>query len=625
MNDSFLLNALVFLAAAIVFVPIAKKTGLSSVLGYLIAGIVIGPFVLGFVGHEGEDIMHAAEFGVVMMLFLVGLELEPKKFWSMRKTVVGMGSSQVILTAILVGFLFIFLGWTWQAAIAVGLSFAMSSTAIVLQSLKEKGLSRSSAGESSFAVLLFQDISVIPVLALMPLLAINAVQTTTGHESFISHYSGWLQAIIVGAAVALVHLTGRYLIVPLLRLIARTRLRELFTIASLLLIIAIATLMQLVGLSPALGTFIAGVVLADSEFKHELESDIEPFKGLLLGLFFVAVGSTINFKLVIDNPSEIALMVSAVMFIKFIVLFITGRIFKLPQDQNFIFSFGLSQVGEFAFVLLSFSGQLQVFDGATLSKLMAVTAITMMLTPFVMLINEKLIDPYLGVKEKEKEKHEDEILHKHKVIIAGFGHFGSTIGRLLRAAGIDATILDNDSERVELLRKMGFKVYYGDATRIDLLKAAGADDAHLFIAAIDSPSANLEIIKKIATHFPKMKILSRARNRYDAYALLDMGVTHIYRETLYTAVHLGVDALTQLGFRKYSATRLGQKFIQYDESALKKLSYSRYNTDHYVLNVKKEIEQQEQLLQNDLNQNLQSADHSWDSEHLREVLEQNSN
>lgn len=620
MNNSFLINAMVFLAAALIFVPFAKKLGLSSVLGYLIAGIVIGPFVLGFVGQEGEDLMHAAEFGVVMMLFLVGLELEPKKFWAMRKTVVGMGVMQMLLTVGLLISFFILIGWQWQLALAVSLAFAMSSTAIVLQSLKEKGLSKSVAGESSFSVLLFQDISVIPILALMPLLVINPNTTGAGHTSFISHYSGHIQAIIVVGAVGFVHLAGLYLIVPILRQIARTNLRELFTIASLLLIVAIAALMEAVGLSPALGTFLAGVVLANSEFKHELESDIEPFKGLLLGLFFVAVGSTINFQLLYESPSEIAMIVSVVMVIKFIVLFFIGKVFKVSQDQNFLFAFGMSQVGEFAFVLLSFATQIQIFDTATSGKLMAVTAITMMLTPLILLLNEKLIAPNFGVKEKVLNDVADEIDQKHKVIIAGFGHFGSTIGRILRAAGVEATILDNDSERVELLRKMGFKVYYGDATRMDLLKSAGADEALLFIAAIDSPAANLDIIKKMSKQYPKMKILSRARNRYDAHVLMDLGINHIYRETLYTAVHLGTEALAQLGYRKYSAARLGQKFIQYDEAALKKLSASRNNKDEYAFNAKKEIEQQEQLLQNDLNQNLNSADHSWDSNYMRIAL-----
>ncbi len=618
MSSDFLLQALIYLTAAIFCVPIAKKLGLSSVLGYLLSGIIIGPFVLGFIGKEGEDIMHAAEFGVVMMLFIIGLELEPKKFWEMRKAIVGLGTMQMIFTILLLSIIFIVIGWQWQMSVAAAMALAMSSTAIVLQTLKEKGLTKTIAGESSFAVLLFQDIAVIPILALLPLLAVNSVDTTIEHQSLLTNLPRFLQAIVVLVAVASIYFAGKYLVVPVLRLVAKTNLRELFTASSLLLVIAVAYIMQTVGLSPALGTFIAGVVLANSEFRHELESDIEPFKGLLLGLFFVGVGATIDFHLLIESPLYIIMLLGIILFVKMCVLFIIGKFYKLSIDQNFLFTFGLSQVGEFAFVLLSFSEQLEILNSEWSGKLMAVTAFTMMTTPLLLLFNERVIDPYFGIKNSKEEKEPDIIDVHHKVIIAGFGHFGSTIGRLLRASGIEATILDNDSDRVELLRKMGFKVYYGDATRLDLLKSAGADEATLFIAAIDSPEINRQLVQELTSHFPKLKILSRARNRMDAYDLMDMGVKNIYRETLYTAVHLGIDALTQLGFRKYSATRLGQKFIHYDEAALKKLGALRHDQKEYVLNVKQEIELQEQLLQNDLHQNLTATDHSWDSEYMRE-------
>jgi len=621
MSDSFLLTALIYLAAAVVCVPVAKKLGMSSVLGYLFSGIIIGPFVLGFIGSEGEDIMHAAEFGVVMMLFLIGLELEPRKFWDMRKSIVGLGSLQMIGTIILLFSVFILMKWPWQMSLAASMALAMSSTAIVMQTLKEKGLVKTEAGESSFSVLLFQDIAVIPMLALIPLLESSPADTiSTGHDSQFSHLPPLVQAGIVLLAMAVIYFSGRFLAVPLFRQIARTGLRELFTAASLLLVVAVAYLMQVVGLSPALGTFLAGVVLANSEFKHELEGDIEPFKGMLLGLFFIGVGATIDFGLLVKVPGQIFLLVTAIIVIKFIVLFSIGRFFRISNDQNFIFSFGLSQVGEFAFVLLSFSGQLSIINAEWTGKLMAVTAITMMITPVLLLINEKIIDPRFGIKTKGEEKDADQIHEKKKVIIAGFGHFGSTIGRLLRASGVEAVILDNDSDRVELLRKMGFKVYYGDATRLDLLKSAGADEAELFIAAIDSPDTNIQIINELHKHYPKLKILSRARNRMDAYELLDLNVRNVYRETLYTAVHMGVDALTQLGFRRYSATRLGQKFIMYDEAALKKLAAVRKDMKGYILSVREEIAMQEELLQNDIHQNITATDHSWDSEFLRESL-----
>ena len=621
MNQSFLLQALIYLSAAVVVVPLAKKFGMSSVLGYLISGIIIGPFVFGFIGTEGEDVMHAAEFGVVMMLFIIGLELEPQKFWEMRRAIVGLGTVQMIGTILLLAISFILLGSSWQTSLAVAMAMAMSSTAIVLQTLKEKGISKTTAGQSSLAVLLFQDMAVIPILAVLPLLVTTGITTTPQqHTSLLSDFPPMLQALFVLLAVGSIYFAGRFLIVPLLRMIAQTGLRELFTAASLLLVIAVAYLMQVVGLSPALGTFIAGVVLANSEFRHELESDIDPFKGLLLGLFFIGVGATIDFNLLRNDPLKIVAYLGMILVIKFIVLFIVGRINRFSNDQNFIFSLGLSQTGEFAFVVLTFTGQLNIIDNNMMGMLMLITAISMLTTPLLLLLNEKLIDPYFGVKEKKDEREADEIHEKHKVIIAGFGHFGSTIGRLLRAGGVEATILDNDSDRVELLRKMGFKVYYGDATRLDLLKSAGAEDASLFIAAIDSPEINIEIIKELHKHYPKLKILSRARNRMDAYEMMDLDVKNIYRETLYTAVHLGVDALTQLGFRRYSATRLGQKFIMYDEAALKKLASARGDMKGYIVSVREAIAIQEQLLQNDINQNMMVADHSWDSDYVRDNL-----
>lgn len=620
--NGFLLQSLVFLAAGVICVPLAKKLGLSSVLGYLIAGIIIGPFVFGFIGTEGEDIMHVAEFGVVVMLFLIGLELEPSAFWAMRKTIAGLGAAQIIGTTILLMPVLMFgFEFTWQVALAASLAFSLSSTAIVLQSLKEKGLSKTIAGKTSFAVLLFQDIAVIPILALLPLLAGSGVtEMPHGESAFIDEFPGWLKAVFVAGAVGIVHLAGRYLFVPFLRFISKTNLRELFTATSLLLVVAVSFLMQLVGLSPALGAFIAGVVLANSEFRHELESDLEPFKGILLGLFFIAVGATINFRLIMEAPGQILIISGLILVLKFIVLFSIGKYFGLRTDQNLLFSFGMSQAGEFAFVIFSFAGQVDLIDNEWAAKLMAITTITMIVTPLLLMLNEKLIDPYFGVRRKEKEKMADDIDQKHKVMIIGFGHFGSTIGRLLRVNGIEATILDNDSDRVELLRNMGFKVYYGDATRIDLLKAAGAEDATHLIAAIDSPDINHELIQMVRKHFPHLRVFARARNRYDAYELIEMGVEKIYRETLYTAVHLGVDVLSALGFRKYSATRQGMKFIEYDEKALARLAGSRHDKKEYVLSVRQEIELQEKLLQNDLHMNLSAADHSWDSQHLREII-----
>lgn len=622
MDTNFLLQAIIYLSAAVVCVPIAKKLGLSSILGYLLAGIIIGPFVLGFIGQEGQDIMHFAEFGVVMMLFLIGLELEPSKFWKMRKFILGMGSMQLIGTTIIL-FLgcLLFMDWKWETTLAISLALALSSTAIVLQTLKEKGLSNTSVGRSSFAVLLFQDIAVIPILAFLPLLStVNLEATNDAPQSLITGYASWLQTVIVIGIISTIYFAGRFLFVPLLHIIARTRLQELFTASALLLVVGVSYMMQLIGLSPALGAFMAGVVLANSEFRHELEGDIAPFKGLLLGLFFLGVGASINFQLIVDNPMFIFVFGAILTLVKFIVLFFTSRYYKKKLDQNLLLAFGLSQAGEFGFVIMSFCMQLNIIPSILANQIMAVIAMSMVATPFLLLINERIIYPNTRSKEKEIKKDNDYIDEDNPVIIAGFGHFGSTVGRLLRANQIKSTILDYDSDRIDLLRKMGFKVYYGDATRLELLKAAGCENAKVFIAAIDNPTVNLKVIETLKKHFPHLKILTRARNRNDAYELIDHKVENIYRETLYSAVNMGVDALVELGHRKYTATRQGQQFIKYDEITTRKLAEKRHDKMAFMITVKEEIELQEQLLKSDIYSQIAATNHSWDSEHLKDNL-----
>jgi CPA2 family monovalent cation:H+ antiporter-2 len=563
--------------------------------------------------------MHFAEFGVVMMLFLVGLELEPAKFWKMKNTILGMGSLQVGITAVLIFAAAWYLGLSWQSALSIGLALAMSSTAIVLQSLKEKNLLGTAYGQSSFAVLLFQDIAVIPILAILPLLATTAITAgDEGHKTLLGNAPGWLQAISILGAIVTVVAAGKFIIVPLLRMIATTRLRELFTALALLIVVSIAYLMELVGLSPALGTFLAGVVLANSEYRHELESDIDPFKGLLLGLFFLAVGASINFTLIASHPGKIISLVLAIMAVKTFVLLVTGKLFKLKMDQNLLFAFGLSQVGEFAFVLFSFISELQIIDQDTTDLMMGVTAISMVLTPLFSLVIERFVLPRMGTLEAER-KPADTIEDHNAIIISGFGHFGNTIGRFLRANGVEATIVDNDSDRVNMLRKMGFKVYYGDATRLDLLKAAGAEAAKIIIIAIDQTEARIQSVETIQKHFPHLKIMARAKNRYDAYELMEMGLTDIYRESLDTSVRLGVDALKSLGFRSYTTYRSAQKFIRYDEAALSKLMKER-NTKGYIDSARREIELQEKLLAEDRHTNPADSDHAWDSNQLRQSI-----
>ncbi len=632
MSDNFLAQAFVYLAAAVVAVPIAKRLGLGSVLGYLIAGVVIGPFGLGLLGEGGEDVMHFAEFGVVMMLFVVGLELEPSLLWRLRGPILGMGGLQVLGTAAIVTAIAVLAGLPWQQALAIGLTLACSSTAIVLQSLQEKGLLRTAGGQSSFAVLLFQDIAVIPMLALFPLLAVaphGAEAGAAGEHAeattWISGLPAWAQTLAVLAAVGAVALSGRYLVRPALRAVAATRLRELFTAAALLLVIGIALLMTQVGLSPALGTFLAGVVLANSEYRHELESDIDPFKGLLLGLFFIAVGASIDFGLILSQPLLIVGLVLAIMAVKFGVLFAVGRIFKLSLDQNLLLAFALPQVGEFAFVLFSFANQQGVLDTTITSPLVAAVALSMALTPLLLLLNERVVQPRFGTGEQAAGEP-DTIDERSPVIIAGFGEFGATVGRLLRANGVKATVLDLDSDRVDLLRKMGMEVYYGDASRYDLLLSAGADEARLLVLALDSPERTLELVHTARSHFPHLRIMARAFAWNDAHDLLAAGVEHVYRQSLDTAARAGTDALRLLGARAYTAQRAAQTFVRHDEESLHALTSTRAaDRSSYLSAARQRIEDLERMMVADRAEPALSRDLGWDPESLREEVRQMGN
>ena len=620
METNYLLfRAIIYLSAAVICVPIAKKMGMSSVLGYLFGGIIIGPFVLGLIGQEGQDIMHFAEFGIVMMLFLIGLEMEPSKFWEMRKVFLGMGSMQLFgTTMVLFIGCFLFMDWDWRTTLSISLTLALSSSAIVLQSLSEKGLRNSSVGRSSFAVLLFQDIAVIPILVFLPLLSQSTSgETNTIHQSLISGFPSWLQAFIIIAIILLIYFAGRFLFVLLFKIIAKTRLQELFTASALLLVVSISCLMYLIGLSPALGTFLAGVVLANSEFRHELEGDIAPFKGLLLGLFFIGVGASINFKLVLDNPLFILVFGAIVTLVKFLISFSISSFYKKKTEESLMFALGLSQSGEFGFVIMSFCTQLQIVPTVLAYQIMAIIAMSMVSTPFFQFLSEHFILPYSKYIEKETKEGTNVINEHNPVIIAGFGHFGSTVGRLLRANNVKSTILDNDCDQIDFLRKMGFKAHYGDATRLELLEAAGCANAKLFITAIDDHKTNLQIIETLKVHFPHLKIMTRARNRIDAYELIDYEVDHIYRETLYSAVNMGIDILVELGFRKYTATRQANQFIKNDEITTRKLAKKRYNKMAYLTTINAEIKSQEQLLKNDLKSQEEAISHSWDSEHLK--------
>ena len=505
-GQTFLFQAFIYLTAAVIAVPIAKRLGLGSALGYLLAGVAIGPHVLGLLGTKGRDVMHFAEFGVVMMLFVVGLELEPSLLWRLRRPILGMGGLQVLLTTAVFAGIGLALHLPWQAAVAVGLILAMSSTAIVLQTLNEKGLLKTAGGQSSFAVLLFQDIAVIPMLAVFPMLATGPAvpgETDAHAGTALATLPGWAQTFAVLGAVTLVVVGGRYLIRPVFRAIAKARAREAFTAAALLLVIGVSLLMTSVGLSPALGAFLAGVMLATSEYRHELVSDIEPFKGLFLGLFFIAVGASIDFRLLAGRPALMGGLVVAVIAVKASVLFALARGFRLGAAHSLTFALGLAQVGEFAFVLLSFAEQEGVLGAPIASPLVAVVAISMGVTPLLFLLNERLLQPRFGAAGEET-RDADTIEEQAPVLVAGYGAFGSTVGRLLRANGVLVTVLDLDADRVDLLRDMGQKVYYGDASRLDLLHAAGAGQARLLILGLDSPEKTLELVQTARKHFPNL-------------------------------------------------------------------------------------------------------------------------
>lgn len=623
MNQSFFLQALVYLGAAVLIVPLIKRLGMGSVMGYLVAGIVIGPYLLGFVGHEGQDIMHVAEFGVVMMLFLVGLELEPSRLWRMRSSILGLGGLQVLVSAIVLAIPGMLLGLPWNIALAAGLILSMSSTAIVLQTMTEKGLLQSSAGQNSFSVLLFQDLAVIPILAVLPLLSMNGhTEAAAGHEQtgWMDALPGWAQTLAVLLAVAVVIFAGRTLVRPLLRYVASTRLRELFTATALLLVVGVTALMSAVGLSPALGTFLGGVVLANSEYRHELESDIEPFKGLLLGLFFIAVGASINFGLFLESPFLIISLVVAVMVLKTLILVVLARVFKIGTDQGLVFAVSLAQVGEFAFVLLSFASRQGIFDEKVTGILMAVTAMTMALTPLMIMANEKLILPRVGTEEKPEEREADAIDERNPVIIAGFGRYGNIVGRFLKANGIGTTVLELDSDRVELLRKLGLKVYYGDATRDELLKSAGAEDAKVIIIALDSPEKCLELVETVKKHFPHLHVLVRAYDRFDAYELMDAGVLHIYRETFDSSLRMGVETLKLLGRRSFQAHRAMNLFRRHDDTALKHLAAVRDDRKQYINQAREKIEELEKFIEADILDKSLDHDAGWDVDSLREEV-----
>ena len=605
----FLAQAFIFLAAAVIAVPIAARLGLGSVLGYLCAGAVIGPFALGLIGQDIDEVMHFAEFGVVMMLFLVGLELDPSKLWRMRMPIIGMGGLQVVLTsAAIAGIAAIYLD-NWQHAVGVGMVLSLSATAIVLQTLNEKGLMRNDSGQSAFAVLLFQDIAVIPMLAILPLLAVSEVGTFSDKHNL----PGWQSALMVLGVVIGIVLVGRWLSRSAFRIIAQTRLREMFTATALFLVVGIALLMEHIGLSPALGTFVAGVVLANSEYRHELEAEVEPFKGLLLALFFISVGASIDFGLFMAEPLPVLAMVGGLVLVKLVILLILGKLFGLSSRSNAIFTFSLAQGGEFAFVLFSFASAQDVLPAYIIEPLTLVVALSMALTPLLFVINEKLVLPRLGGQQQARPH--DAIDHAEgKAILVGFGRFGQIVGRLLRMNGFEITVLEHDAQQVDLVRSFGHKVFYGDAARIDLLDAAGIADATLLVLAIDDHERMLQTIEQVKRHHPSVKILARAAGRREAAELIHAGADHIERETFDSALSMGRQALTIMGFRAYQAQRAAKLFKHHDEKSLYALSEVLEDDRKYITMAKQHAVDLEKVLRSDDQANTELDDRGWDAQ-----------
>lgn len=566
-TESLLSNAFVYLSAAVVAVPLSKRLGLGAVLGYLIAGFLIGPSVLKLI-DEVDDILHFSEFGVVMLLFLIGLELNPKRLWAMRQSILGMGMSQVVISGLLLAGLAVLIGMPLNMAIVAGMGLALSSTAMALQILNEKNLMPTPAGNAGFSVLLFQDIAVIPMLALIPLLGIGASAEEGEGGMMVLQAIGVVLLIIIG---------GHYGLPPLFRIMAKTRVREIFTASALLIIIGIGLLMQAVGLSMALGAFLAGMLLAESEYRHALESDIEPFKGLLLGLFFIAVGMSIDIELLLAQPLMVLGLVAALLVLKALVLLFLAKVFKLPAHQHTQFAVVLSQGGEFAFVLLTVAVANQAMSQEWASLLIGVVAISMMTTPLLMILNEKLVERRFDARGDERPMDiiEDE---GHPVIIAGFGRFGQIIGRLLHANGVDATILDHDPDHIDMVRKFGFKVFYGDAARLDLLRAAGADHARLLIVAVDDKDNARDIVEISKEHFPNLVIVSRAWDLVHGFELLDMGVNDIQRESFEGALAMGEMSLKRLGLGAWQAKQAANAFRLHDQHLSEEL-YQHFQED----------------------------------------------
>jgi glutathione-regulated potassium-efflux system ancillary protein KefC len=554
---AWLTNSLIYLSAAVFAVPLSKYLGLGSIIGYLAAGIAIGPWGAGLVTNV-EDILHFAEFGVVLMLFLIGLELEPRRLWSLRRPIFGWGSAQVLGCTALLFVAAVAAGIGWKVALVAALGLALSSTAIALQVFGERNLLPTSSGQSGFSILLFQDVAAIPILALIPLLGAVA-----GSNEAAAPMERGLEAIKIVAVIGGIVLGGRLLLRPILRWIAKSDTPEIFTAASLLLVVAIAALMQLVGLSMALGAFLAGVLLAESEYRRELETDIEPFKGLLLGLFFIAVGMSIDFGVLWKSPGLMAAIVVGFLAIKGVVIYVLAKQMGVPVQERPVFTLLLAQGGEFAFVVFQAAAGAKVFPPETSSLLIGAVAVSMLLSPLVLVLVDKFLLPrwaHCGVPQLEEISEQQEA----PIIIAGFGRYGQIIGRMLSAQGIGATVMDHDADMVEAARSFGYKVFYGDATRLDLLRTAGAASAKILVVAVDDKEQSLAIIDLAKEHFPHLQLVARARDVTHWNELRDRGVMNVERELFESSLRSARTVLEVLGYPPHEARRHAMRFRRHN-------------------------------------------------------------
>ncbi|WP_114970006.1 glutathione-regulated potassium-efflux system protein KefC [Rhodoferax ferrireducens] len=603
---TWLSNSFIYLSAAVIAVPLSKALGLGSIIGYLAAGIAIGPWGLGLVTNV-EDILHFAEFGVVLMLFLVGLELEPRRLWSLRRPIFGWGSAQVLGCALLLTLVALAFGVGWRVALVGGLGLALSSTAIALQLMGERNLLPTGSGQAAFSILLFQDVAAIPILALLPLLA----QFSASNETLapVNHAQEALKIIAVIAGIVL---GGRLLLRPLFRWIARSRTPEIFTAASLLLVVGIAGLMQLVGLSMALGAFLAGVLLAESEYRRELETDIEPFKGLLLGLFFIAVGMSIDFGVLRQSPGLMALIVLGFLAVKGTVIYTLARLMKLPFRERPLFTLLLAQGGEFAFVVFQAAAGAHIFPAQTASLLIGAVAVSMLVSPLVLVAIDKLLLPRYAELDKVTMAEISEP-QEAPVLIAGFGRYGQIVARVMLAQGIPCTVLEHDAEMIEAVRSFGYRVFYGDATRLDLLRTAGAARAKILVLAVDDVAQSLAIVDLVQEHFPALQIVARARDVTHWNKLRDRGVMRVEREMFESSLRSARSVLELLGHGAFEARQTAMRFRQHNLALFEKMHPHYRDRAKFIAVVKQGRQQLEEQMAQERAERAERRPPGWDT------------